>query len=76
MLNKLVFLLGRYSRVRRFLADTEMYLFWSLDGPPKVLVIIEQLNQIEETFNIEISEYEACTLYDMSLGELSSNFIF
>jgi len=51
--------------------DSQMCCFWSIDNPPDVLEVTDQLEEIQAEFNIAISEDEAVEMYDMTLQEAS-----
>jgi len=51
--------------------SNQMCLMWSANEPPDQIEYTEPFDDIEETFDIDISEKDALELYDMTLKEAS-----
>ncbi len=62
-----------YNKHRRNYSENpdskQMCCMWSTDDPPDVIEETEPLNDIEDTFDIEISDDDALELYEMNLQE-------
>jgi hypothetical protein len=57
-------------------SDSEqMCLMWSTDDPPDVLEDTEPLQDIEEAFDIYLTDDDAYALYDMELAEAAKRLL-
>ncbi|MCP4486361.1 MAG: hypothetical protein GY820_03440, partial [Gammaproteobacteria bacterium] len=64
------------SRYRENTPDSEqMCLMWSIDDPPDVLEDTEPLQDIEDAFDIYITDDDAYALYDMTLSEAANRIL-
>jgi hypothetical protein len=54
--------------------DSQMCNLWSTKYPPEVLECTEQVSDIEDIFDITLSEDDIIEIYDMNLLE-ASNYI-
>ncbi len=69
--NKLFLLYKKYVPNSNPDVNSPMCLLWSTKNPPDILENTEQLEAIEEKFEIGINEIEAVEMYDMDLLEAS-----
>lgn len=53
----------------------QMCLMWSTDYPPDIIEGTEPFEDIEEAFNIVITDDDAYDLYDMKLAEATRRII-
>ena len=68
-LDKLLKLYKKYNPKSKPNGDSQMCLLWSTNNPPDVLEGTDQMVDIEEIFDVSITEDEAIEMYDMSLSE-------
>ena len=68
-LNKLCLIFKIYAPGSKPNDESQMCLLWSTRNPPDVLEGTKQLEEIEEEFEISLTEDEAIEMYDMNLHE-------
>jgi hypothetical protein len=73
-LEQLIQIYKKYNPRSKPSSDSQMCLLWSINNPTEVLECTGQVVDIEETFDINLSENEATEMYDMTLKE-ASNYI-
>jgi len=73
-LEQLLKIYKKYNPRSKPSGDSQMCLLWSTNNPPEVLECTEQISDIEEVFDIKLSEDKAAEMYDMTLSE-ASNYI-
>jgi len=61
----------KYSPERRPTEASKMFMLWPTDDPPDALEATEPLDEINETFGLDIEEDEAGEIYDMTIREAS-----
>ncbi len=61
----------RRKKYNRNIDSKQMCLMWSTSKPPSIIEGSKPFIDIEDTFDIEISDDECYQLYDMTLEEAS-----
>ena len=74
--NVLYAIYSKHCQMHRENPDSkQMCCMWSTDDPPDIIEASEPICDIEDAFNIQVSDDEALELYDMNLDQAARKIL-